>query len=56
MVHIFKGIRTSPSLKDIRLDFVVTPIVAPNTCAQGEYFVNSAIEHILKELSLDPQS
>ena len=38
-------------MKDITLDFVVIPIASPDTCAPAEYFVDSAITHMLQELS-----
>src|SRR5258708_30881762 len=56
IAYILNGVRISPSWKDITLHFVVTPIVSPDMCAPGEYFVDSGITHMLQKLSLDSQS
>ena len=54
--YILNSVKVSPSLKDIALDFVVTPIASPDTCAPGEYLVDNAITRMLQKLSLDSQS
>src|SRR5260221_1309210 len=54
--YILNSVKVSPSLKDIALDFVVTPIAFPDTCAPGKYLVDNAITRMLQKLSLDSQS
>src|SRR5258708_4923131 len=58
MVYIFDGVKVSSSFKDITLDFVVTPITYPDTCAPEEDFVESGISYMLNNLNLwfNPQS
>ncbi len=56
MIYIFSSVKLSPSLKDITLDLVETPIASPGMFAPEEGFVDSGIMYMLKKLSLDPQS
>ena len=56
MEYIFNGVKISPSLKDITLDFVVSPIASPDTCAPEEAALTSGITYMLNKLSIDPQS
>jgi hypothetical protein len=56
MIYIFNAVRTSLSFKDITLEFVVTPIASPDTCAPEEDFAKDGITHMLTMLSFDPRS
>ncbi len=56
MIYISNAVRTSPSFKDITLEFIVTPIASPDTCAPEEDFVKDGITHMLTMLSFDPRS
>jgi hypothetical protein len=53
--YIFQGVRTS-SFRDITLDFVVTPLVSPDTSAPEKEFMDPAIKYMLKKLSIDRDS
>ncbi|SRR5258707_5586772 len=56
VIYICNAVHNSPSFKDITLEFVVTPIASPDTCASEEGLVDRAIPHMLVMNFLDPRS
>jgi hypothetical protein len=54
--YIFQGVTASPSFKNITLDFVVTPLASPDTCAPENEFMDTAITYMLEKLSIDRHS
>jgi hypothetical protein len=54
--YIVQGVKVSPSFKNITLDFVVTPLASPDTCAPENEFMDTAITYMLEKLSIDRHS
>jgi hypothetical protein len=54
--YIFSSTQKSHTFKDITLDFVVIPIVTPDTCAPDEPIVNSVLDYMLERLHLDREA
>ena len=56
MYYIFNGLKASISFKDISLDFIVTSLASPDSCASEGPLMDSAIKYMLKKLGLERES